>query len=493
MAITNDTEFNYVLIYASDGHDGRYVHNIQLYLGSQQVTLLNAIRSNPFEGWDTTSDEFTIVKNAIDAGTATYRYRGPDGTIYDDDSLPLRHQWMKTANPLEQARTAEQEVEETDVNPSVAMIYVAQTAIPTAEPPSWSETNNTWEKWKAAIEAAGYVALDPPTPADGEFLWSIQASYSRIDGEYECYFDEWKTGGTLYSRDNGASWSSSPPARNTAGFSLVTHIRRYNASVGAWEDHPHNPQFQGKTGSALSQAARSTQIFNTGNNYIYASADLPRAFSIAHIQVGKTTHVGVELLLHDSWTSEVILRGRTDIAIDGIPMVAPHQFDSGDVVPLAQYAYLFKMDEGGAMSHGRIESVDRIDNYFGDHHRFVGYFESHPYGKLVQAISATDTELRFSSRTDDINIGEILHIVDDDDHESTRVTAINREQQGSGADAYYAITVSRGGGGTGAKAFPAGAKVSAVRRDQHIAKFVITKKANIHAASRILVHRTLDQ
>ncbi len=497
MAITNDTEFNLVHVLAASGVNNRYISGILLYLASARVEQLRPINTDPIEGWDTTSDEFAIVKDAIDAGTATYRYRGPNGVIYSEDTLPLRHQWMKTANPLEQARTAEQEVESTDSPPSSLVVYKASVSAPTEDPPDWSETNNTWPKWRAAIEAAGFSVDEPDTTGE-EVVWTIKARYARTDGDYECTWDSWRTDGTLYTTDNGATWTTTVPNRNTLGLSQVTHIRRYNVALGEWEEEPHAPQYQGVTGVNLSVLERSAGTIGSGTRYFYGTDSFPRRFQIRGIQVGKTTHVGFRLLLRSAWNSEPYLRGYVEFPIDLIPLTAPHEVEDSDVVvPVSGRTLLVRMDEGGDMHVGQVNAASRLTDYFGDEHRFTCYFRSNAHGALATAATATDTEVHFDNRPDDITAGSILYVGSGATQERMHVQSVNRTQQ-THADGhtYYALDVARHPAGhtsNPGRAHAAGTKVTVGRPTVTHEYLVITGKANLHAASEIYVWRIADQ
>lgn len=500
MAITEATEFDRVRIIANEGDDvPREILYIDLMLNGARVESLQPIDGNANYGWDPTTTEFGIVRRAVESGDAEFEYLDTRGAHYSPgEDVPAYSQWMVDENPIKNEIDLASSIEETDSPPAAVVIYKAQATAPTADPPRWSATNNTWDKWRAAIEAAGYSVITPPTPGGGEFLWEIAATYARTDGVYECVFDEWATDATLYSTDNGVTYSTTRPANTPVGNARINYIRRFNASLGQWVDEPFSPQFQGSAGGGL--AHRSFVEHTRGNRYIQSSAELPRDYLTRGIQSGRVVKVGVELLLREDWHDDFFLRGYTEVPIDLIPLVAPSEVgDASSAVPVARKTFAFSMSEQGRLGWGIVETPAQVNDYYGDHHKFSACFMSNPYGTLAAAISATDTVLRLAVRPTGITTGSTIYLVAADGHtESVRPTLAPSQTPfvapaAEGGYEYWAVNVARGGR-DGARAWPAGAKWHAdFSTGQEHSVMRVFSKSNIHAASEVRLYQAFDQ
>ena len=367
---------------------------------------------------------------------------------------------------------------------------------PTTTPPSWSSTNNTWAKWKAAIEDAGFSVTVPDTTGE-EKVWKIKASYSQIQGDFECEFGAWNTDTIRYSKDNGRSWTQTPIALDGRGSSRVTHIQTYNSVRGEWETERNSPQFQGFSGSRAAELNSSHAPWSANNRFIYASADLPRKWRMVGLQEGNTVKVGFQLVVRDSWTGAPVAQGYVEYPEPLIPKVSPHEFNANEIV-IPNKTFLLKVDRTGEAELGLISDISQLDDYFGDYHRCLFHFRANPNGKLMKAMGVTGSELRFSNIPNGITDASVLHIHDDARRETVTIQSVNRTVQTAteeeGGYEYYEITVNRGmAAPNSGQSWPVGTLVTADQRGIKHAEVRITAKRNLHAASQFIVYRLLDQ
>lgn len=501
MAIDTSTTFDKVRLYALDSTDGPdEIVRIEVRSGGNFVEKLRPREGTHRYGWDTDSTEFGIVRDAVAEGNATFEYYDRQRQVHQAADLPQRLKWMEEANVVKNEVDREQGIDDSDRPPSSLVVYKAAVNAPTEDPPCWDTTNNTWDKWRAAIEDAGFMVFDKPTPAAGEVVWEIKATYARSGGVYECVYDEWDTDGTLYSIDNGATFTTDRPANNQSGNSSINYIRRYNSELGEWEDTPFSPDFQGtSSGTGTSLSHRSFGELTVGNKYIQASSYLPRYFLARGLQNGQTVKVGVGLDYREEWNGPILLRGYCEIPDDMIPLVAPHEIEDDSLpMPVAGKTFLFVMDNVGRMNWGLIRNADRITNYYGDYHRFTGLFRSNALGTLLKSINATETVLRLSVKPRGIAQGTVLYLKRDGHTESVVVTATPSfspfvASQAEGGYEYWAVNVNRGGR-DGATSWAVNSKWYAdfIGGQRH-SHFVIFDKRNIHAASEIRLYQVLDQ
>lgn len=500
MAITAATEFDRVRLIAETASAGPdRIIDIALMNSGASVEFLAPINGDYILGWDPTTPEFVIVRQAVESGAAEFEYVDRQGAIYSPgEEIPGQSVWMVEANPIKREIDLASRIEGEDSPPAGLIVYKAAVSAPTEDPPLWSATNNTWDKWRTAIEAAGYSVITPPTPGAGEFLWEIKATYARTGGVYECVYDEWATDATLYSTDNGLTYSTTRPPNTAVGNARINYVRRYNATLGQWVDEPFSPQFQGATGGAL--AHRSFVEHTRGNRYIQSSAELPRNYLTRGLQSGRVVKVGVELLLREDWHDDFFLSGYTEVPIDRIPLVAPSEVaDASAVVPVPRKTILFSMSEQGRLGWGFVESAAQVNDYYGDHHKFTACFRSNPVGTLAAAVSATDTVLRLAVRPHDIDASTVLYFVAADGHVESMALTLAPSQTPFVATAeeggyeYWPVNVGRGGR-DGARAWPEGAKWHAdLSSGQQHSTMTVYHKSNIHAASEVRLYQVFDQ
>lgn len=501
MAITSSTVFDRVYFVASllIGDPPRF-NGIWLMQGSAIVAALDPLRDdNPESGYDEDSAEVGIIEDAISSGSAEFRYYDQEADIaYEKDDVPASLEWLIRRNFIQARIDREQEIEATEVFPATALVFKVQATAPTGTPPLFSAINNTWSRWKAAIEAAGYSVDIPTSVPSGEFAWKTMASYSYVDGMYECFYDGWTTASTRYSFDNGVTWLVDPSGLSNERMSFVTHIQRYNAVRRRWEETENSPQHQQEGGSVEFKSAD----YSTPWHYIYGHADMPREIPLA-VDVGNTIKLGIELRQATQWfstgqTPKFEKSAAVELMIESIELVAPHEIaDDNPVIPHDQKTYMLAMSPGGGLAIAKIDSEAILNDYLGDHHRLTLFFKSNPHAVLQKAIDGDDTVLRYSNKPNGlISQGsglQQLYITHGDQQDSVPLQSVDRTERTATAEEggykYYDVTVS----GRDGRSYPAGSIITVDSNRIIYRDMVISAKRNLHAGSQIRVYRILDQ
>ena len=448
MAITENTVFNRVIIICAEGTP---IPSVILYNNNNPVV---GLRSNYSLGaYDTSTDEFQIVADAINAETAVEIYTPNFGssTQYTDETLPSYLAHWKENNPFHQARIVSQSATN-EVTPHTLMVYknlsVIQGAIP-PDPIGPANEYNSFTELLAAVELAGWVVhvSDLPDLTTGEARYELRIlHYTNADGNFVFEASPLTSGTTRYSTDS-ENWHLDR-TDDDLYFSILD-------GSGHWQIYSLESE------SVISQIAGVSTRKVVGGSYYIPSAATPVRINLANFQYAKIERIE---LLHRIFSNYIgaggYLQGagiiefpvefiRRGSSLSG--MITPTQItrdlSAEGVSSLDQFGLRYFVNKDLGHTRIGVNSTDiswaREDNNVG-----IIFLETYPKMEMLGFVEAGPNNVTSTMKIDastGLSIGDTLFW----GTEQMQLSSIDlTDQVDPQGDLYDVITVSRNQGGT---------------------------------------------
>ena len=355
MAITTQSIFNRIEIVFS----GKDIYEISLYQGTNFVEQLP--QNYSFNTYDTTTDEFQIVANAIRAGTAIEIYKFDDAE-YEDSTLPSWLGYARDANPFHRASQQISADPVTDYpirfksvpshpDDEVVIYPTPNTEYSTAAALNIGLLGDGWYKEKDLAEASGDVSTDiiiamtttetttPIVGANGQITgYGFQVVVNDIDSD-----------AIRYSDDDGETWTHTKPPNPTHYAKILPD--------GSWVEHQYNPP-------PVTIAASGALHVSKGGVWTSYQTHVIRGWDTSDIGQSDIHRFELRATFLENWdTRQIIIDQNISFSPSNLPLITPYEYRSGSSNYEVWYAHISKLDGHIQQGLSRTSGVHDASEY----------------------------------------------------------------------------------------------------------------------------------